>query len=123
MSDGKVSKVSRLEGHVAVVLDTLGIPYTRQAAIRCPSTGRFVACADFLLGDGRVVEVNGTYWHADPRVYPNGPVYPSQRHTADRYHDKLARLKAMGVNVLELWELDINTDPTMCLKEALHVDP
>src|SRR5699024_281803 len=42
------------------------------------AAGRFVACVDFMLSDGRALEVNGTFWHTDPRVYPDGPTFPAQ---------------------------------------------
>jgi G:T-mismatch repair DNA endonuclease (very short patch repair protein) len=119
MANGKIAKVSVLEDRVAAVLDTMGVPYTRQAPIRCPTTGRYVACVDFLLGDGRILEVNGTYWHADPRVYPDGPRHISQKHTVGQYHIKETRLKAQGLRMLEVWEMDVNSDAIGAVKKAL----
>ncbi len=76
MIDGKVSCVSGLEDAVAVVLNELEIEYRRQAGIRDPSTGRYCACVDFALDEQTVIEVNGAYWHADPRLYPTARFIP-----------------------------------------------
>jgi G:T-mismatch repair DNA endonuclease (very short patch repair protein) len=96
-----------LEDEVAQELSHRGIGFRRQVCVRNPEDGRYIACVDFFLDDGRVVEVNGTFWHADIRIYPDGPVYPAQRRTTSRYDRKLAHLSRLGIEVVELWELDI----------------
>jgi G:T-mismatch repair DNA endonuclease (very short patch repair protein) len=65
------------------------------------------------------IEVNGTFWHADPRVYPNGPVKPSQRRTLTRYTRKLQLLKGLGIRVVEVWEADFKADPIPAVQAAL----
>jgi len=120
MSSGKISKVSKLELLVAQELTLIGIQHTGQAKIRDPQSGKFIACVDFLLGDGRVLEVNGTYWHADPRTYPNGPIFPSQVHTADRYKVKMGKLALLGIPVIEVWETDLKSDPRETVRHAIY---
>ena len=104
-----VSNVSGVEDKVAEELDRRGIAYKRQVPIRNPKTGRYGACVDFLI-NGVVVEVTGTYWHADSRVYPNGPVSVSQKKTFLKYNKKMDLLKSLGVVVVEVWEMDVDKD-------------
>lgn len=117
MAAGLVPSVSRLEDVVAEQLDALGVGHTRQALLR--ENGRYCACLDFLLISGEALEVNGTYWHADPRVYPDGPVHASQRRSHVLYERKRAALARLGVPLLEVWELDIEADPAKAVKAAL----
>lgn len=123
MTEGRISRVSVLEEDVAKALDELGISYDRQAGIRNPANGQFCACVDFRLSDNKVLEVNGTYWHADPRVYPNGPEFASQRQTVKRYEKKVASLQSLGITIIELWELDFRKAPLPSLLNALHIKP
>jgi len=118
IAEGRVPAVSKLENVAAEVLDGLGIGYRRQVAIRGPR-GRYVASVDFMLDDGRVLEVNGTFWHADPRVYPGGPTYPAQKRTAERWARKLAALDALGIRVIEVWEKELRNDPAQAVRVAL----
>ena len=122
MTEGRISRISGLEEDVAKALDELGIAYDRQVGIRNPANGRFCACVDFCLSDNKVLEVNGTYWHADPRVYPNGPEFPSQKQTVERYKKKIASLQSLGITIIELWELDLRKAPIPSLLKVLKVN-
>ena len=118
IAEGRISPVSKLEDEVAEVLDGLGVSYTRQVPVR-GAAGRFVACVDFMLSDGRALEVNGTFWHADPRVYPDGPTFPAQVRTAERWDRKVAALDALGIPVVVVWEKDLRDDFAEALRVAL----
>jgi G:T-mismatch repair DNA endonuclease (very short patch repair protein) len=117
MAAGKISSQSKLEDMVAAELDSRSVEYRRQAPLRDPITGRFFACVDFLLADGRVLEVHGGFWHADPRWYPNGPQKPSQKRTVENDAKKLEKMVELGISVLIVWELDIKSD----IKKALSI--
>lgn len=110
IAGGKFGRSSRLEDTVAHVLDRMGVRYTRQFGVR-GSDGRYCAVADFLLASGRVLEVNGTFWHADPRFYPDGPKHYSQIRSATRYARKRQALSGLGIKLLEVWEHDVERDP------------
>lgn len=116
---GRVAPVSQCENDVATILDSLGIGYSRQIALRDPATGRFGACVDFLLTDGRVLEVNGTFWHADPRVFPAGPIHASQHRTASRWQRKVALLQSLKIPLHVVWECDIRENPRQAVEVAL----
>lgn len=119
MAEGRVSKISKTEDRVAAALDVLGIQYKRQVGLRKHGSGRFAACLDFMLADGTALEVNGSYWHSDPRVYPNGPTTASQKHTAVLYAAKQRLLAERGIRLREIWEMDINADLSAALAIAL----
>lgn len=119
IADGRFPRVSRLEHRVAALLDAMGVSYLRQHPFR-EANGTYGAVADFYLPEWcSVIEVNGTYWHADPRVYPNGPIHACQRRTLSRYERKVALLAKVGVQVAEVWEQDFNESPQEAVQMAL----
>jgi len=118
MAEGRISAVSKLEDVAAKALDLQGVGYRRQVGIR-GALGRYVACVDFMLDDGRVLEVNGTYWHADPRVYPDGPRFESQRRGEAGWARKAAALAALGIPLLVVWERELRDDPAEAIRVAL----
>jgi G:T-mismatch repair DNA endonuclease (very short patch repair protein) len=118
IAEGRIPSVSKLEDVVAKELDALGVGYRRQVAMR-GARGRYVASVDFLLDDGRVLEVNGTFWHADPRAYPEGPVHPAQVRTAERWSRKVAALANQDIAVVEVWEMDLRKDVAEAVRVAL----
>jgi hypothetical protein len=118
IAEGRIPSVSRVEDVVAEQLDRLGVGYVRQVPIR-GAGGRYVACLDFRLDDGRAVEVQGTFWHADPAVYPDGPVHASQRRTAAAWNRKVVALGALGIPVVEVWERAVREDAAQAVAVAL----
>src|SRR6266487_844556 len=120
IADGKFAVVSQIEKTVESVLQSLGISFKAQSLIRDPQTHRFLACVDFELDDKVVVEVNGTYWHSDPRFYPNGPIHKSQVHGHKTYTKKVRGLLELGYRITEIWEYDIQIDPTKAVTDALQ---
>ena len=91
---------NRLEAKLAKMLETAGVDYRWQFPL-----GRYVY--DFLLPDQLLVEVHGTYWHADPRVYEGRILTPSQRR--NRLHDIDKKLFAadQGYRLKVIWEADL----------------
>jgi G:T-mismatch repair DNA endonuclease (very short patch repair protein) len=64
---------------------------------------------DFCLPSSKkIIEVNGTYWHADPRVYSeNDAVHDVlAKKIWNRDKKKLGYAKHAGYDVLVVWELD-----------------
>lgn len=118
IADGRVPARSKLEDKVAVVLDDLGVEYIRQFPIR-NANGTFSCVFDFFLVGGIALEVNGTFWHSDPRFFPNGPVHKVQKRNAIKWTGKLAQAASRNIRVVEVWEYDINKDATKAVSEAL----
>ena len=102
-------KVSSIERRVGEVLARLGIAAKPQHGLRDAKGSRYVACIDFYLPDrGIALEVNGTYWHADPRFYDPTRLNATQKRTQERYLRKREQLKAAGLQLVEVWEADID---------------
>jgi very-short-patch-repair endonuclease len=58
----------------------------------------------------KIIEVNGTYWHADSRVYPKHDMVVCNGLTVAAVHardvEKSEHAKKFGYEVLVIWELD-----------------
>lgn len=119
MADGKFDIISKAEKMVAQELDTRGISYTTQHLVRDPKTGQYCACIDIMLANGVAIEVNGTYWHTDPRFYPNGPIHASQKRTAENDARKVQFLSSLGIPLVIIWEHDIKSDTSLAVQKAL----
>ena len=91
---------NHLEAKFAKLLDAAGVDYRWQFPL-----GPYAY--DFLLPDRLLVEVHGTYWHADPRRYEGKILTPDQRR--NRLHDVDKKLFAAsrGYRLTVIWEADI----------------
>lgn len=79
--------------------------YERQKKI-----GMFIY--DFFLPDyNTLIEVNGAYFHSDPRVYKSDELNAMQRRNQIRDEHKLQCAKHFGFRVLTVWEGDILYNP------------
>lgn len=98
------------------MLDDLGLVLKNEFSCKYYS----IDTAIFYNDEVYFIEVMGTYWHADRRVYPE-ILYEMQ---ADRIKiDKAKRtyvLENMNKNILYLWEDDIVKDPQMCMELIMH---
>jgi len=67
---------------------------------------------DFFLPDFNVfVEVDGDYWHSNPKFYPNGPKTKSQKINWYRDIKKKQFADCENLTVFHWWEDDIKTQP------------
>lgn len=106
-----VPKVSKLEHEVFAALKGLRYKIERQVPIYS-TTGRLRGVFDFFLTAHNVaLEVNGTYWHSDPRVYPNGPQTKSQRKAMRSWKKKLRYADLRGIRIIVIWEQDFVAAP------------
>jgi G:T-mismatch repair DNA endonuclease (very short patch repair protein) len=92
---------NRLEAKLAKLLDAAGVTYRWQFPL-----GRYVY--DFLLPRRLLVEVHGTYWHADPRSYEGRTLTPDQRRNRLHDLDKKFSAAAHGYRLRIVWEADLN---------------
>ena len=75
--------------------------------------GLYFTVDNYCTKSGLMIEVMGTYWHADIRVYSK--LYEVQ--IKDIIQDKRKKsyiLNKYGVNILYLWEKDLKEQPEMC---------
>lgn len=98
--------VSRLEKDI---FDQIKLRLNRQIKSQHCINGKFVydICD---LNAKKIIEVNGTYWHADPRVYSedNNLMFKSQTAAEIRKRDVMKNKYAskFGYEVMVVWEID-----------------
>ena len=110
-------------------LDKLGVKYIYQ--FEAKEIGRFYDFA-IILGDGNLsvpgslvlVEIDGGYFHSDPRVVNEDKLNPMQKHNkrVDEHKDRWALLH--GIPLIRIWEKDIRENPKKVmeeLKKRLHI--
>ena len=94
-------------------LDKLGVKYVYQ--FEAKDIGRFY---DFYLpSHNLIIEVDGGYYHSDPRVVDENKLNPMQKHNrrVDEYKNKWAL--AHGIPIMRIWEKDIREAPEKVLNE------
>jgi G:T-mismatch repair DNA endonuclease (very short patch repair protein) len=121
LAAGRMPTVSSQELAVADALDSRGVEYEAQVAIRDPDTGRYFACVDFLLANGSVIEVYGSYWHGDPRMYERVDLNATQRQVVEKDSRKQETLRRLGIPFVTLWERDLAADLEGAVACALDV--
>jgi very-short-patch-repair endonuclease len=60
---------------------------------------------DFQINN-LLIELNGSYWHSDPRIYKNGPIYKKQIYVVNKDISKKKYLLEKKYNLLIIWEED-----------------
>jgi len=94
---------NQLEARLAKLLDEAKIDYRWQFPL-----GPYVY--DFLLPNRTLVEVHGTYWHADPRRYDPKALTPDQRRNLLHDIDKRLFAARKGYRLKVVWEADLRKD-------------
>jgi len=96
-----------LEDEVGSALRSLR--YKFEAQYKLYSTrDRLRAVYDFYLPAHDVaIEVNGTYWHADPRVYNPSKLGAQQRRVRRSWNKKVKYSEQRGIRIIVLWEKDL----------------
>lgn len=105
---------SKLEEDFAIeFLDKLEVKYVYQ--FEAKDIGRFF---DFYLpSHNLIIEVDGGYYHSDPRVVDENKLNPMQKHNkrVDEHKNKWAL--AHGIPIMRIWEKDIRENPKMVMEE------
>jgi hypothetical protein len=127
-------------------LDKLGIKYIYQYSV--PQIGRYYDFAVLEKGDFNyiteekdglvsvkqqnqitpvsiLIEIDGSYYHSDPRVVDENKLSPMQKHNkmVDNIKDKWALLNS--IPLVRIWEYDIRKNPSEvmnALKKKLHTE-
>lgn len=101
-------------------LDKLGVKYIYQ--FEAKDIGRFYDFAILLndemtTGNMILVEIDGSYYHSDPRVVEEGKMNPMQKHNkrVDKHKDDWALMH--GIPLMRIWEKDIRENPKMVMEE------
>lgn len=101
-----------IEAETYAALKDLGILFEPQRRI-----GKFIVDA-FIPDRNIVIECQGDYFHCNPRVYPDGPKYKSQRRGFERDIMKRSFFADEAYTFIELWELDIKQNGAKALIQA-----
>lgn len=105
---------SKLEDDFAsMFLDKLKVNYIRQYEAK--DIKRFY---DFYLPDTNlIIEVDGGYYHSDPRIVDTANLSPMQKR--NKRVDELKNNWALmhGIPIMRIWEEDIRKSPNRVLKE------
>jgi very-short-patch-repair endonuclease len=62
---------------------------------------------DFVINDNIVIEVNGDYWHGNPKIYKKEDLNLTQKNNIKRDKKKKIFLEKLGYSVFYFWEKDI----------------
>ena len=80
---------------------------------------------DILIPPNRIIEVNGTYHHADPRKYHDDALitlHNKKIKAIDVRNDEktlLDKIRKLGYEILVVWELDLKKDLDKTTKKIL----
>lgn len=64
-------------------------------------------CDFFIPSKNIVIEIDGTFWHCDPRFYTNGPLYEAQENKVVKDKIKESYCKDKNITIFRFWEHDI----------------
>lgn len=94
-------------------LDKLGVQYIWQ--FEAKDIKRWY---DFYLPKHNlIIEIDGGYWHSDPRLVNQNELNNIQKHNkrVDEYKNKWALMH--GIPIMRIWEKDIRENPKTVLNE------
>lgn len=86
---------------------------------------------EFILGkyvfdfeyNNKIIEFNGDYWHANPKIYDKTFINKTNGHTAKeiwkRDKDKIKYAKKHGYDVYTVWESEFRNDPEAVIKKCM----
>lgn len=76
------------------------------------------------LKSKKIIEINGSYWHADPRVYSSNDMLVCNGLTASAVRErdtiKHEYAKKFGYDVLVIWEIDWHSDKEASIQKMLE---
>lgn len=102
--DAYTNTTSKLELKVLSWLEDAGYELNEQYSV-----GNFYFDAH-VKNTCILIEINGDYWHCNPRVYTNGPINELQKRLMRRDFAKKSCAKERGYKQITVWENDINLD-------------
>ena len=126
LADGnkvRFGNASKAEQEIAEILEELGVKYARQMSLQKPEG--YYYRFDFTFEAKKLhLEYNGTYWHADPRVYDANYYNKKKRKTAKEMWEydkkKIDRAQKEGYTVAVVWEEDFKILTKQQKKEMIN---
>lgn len=115
----KKYKINKIEQKVENWLKDNNIEYSYSCILNGKDGDNYQY--DFIIHNKKIlIEVNGTYWHADPRVYSTKNLNALQLSKIKRDKIKKEVAKLYGFTLLYIWEMDINNNDFSSLKGILN---
>lgn len=102
-ASGAFNKVTSIHLKMRDFLESLGLKFVEEYQVKYFSL-------DFAFPESKIgIECQGTYFHIDPRIYPNGPINAIQRRNFGRDNAKRKIVcDQEGWTIIEVWETEIN---------------
>jgi len=116
ISASKSFRITKPQRLVQKYLDDLSIDYTINGLVARRSY-------DFVLKEQKMlIEVQGTYWHADPRVYGEFKIPLNKRQQFKVIEDELKKkiAEGAGYKLYYIWELDIKNNDYSALQGVIN---
>ena len=109
-----IGSMTMPEKYIDILLKDIGVIYDFQSKF-------FGLIADFYIPSCKlIIEVNGDYWHANPRIYKNDQLYAIQQKGVDRDIRKYDMYNKAGFLTVVIWEQDIlNSSSLSIIKNRL----
>lgn len=109
---GRRHYTSKLEDKMEELLKNNSINY--QKVLYAKSIRAFY---DFIIPNTNIlIEVDGDFFHSNPKFYPDGPLYKTQIENNLRDQEKNQWAKDNGYKLLRFWETDINNNPDQVIE-------
>jgi len=113
-----------LEKRFEKILIELGVDYKKQAVVWVSLIRghKKYKVYDFQIPSKKIlIEIDGDYWHCNPKKYPNGPINRVQKRNIlnDSIKDRVAI--AYGYQLIRIWEDDINNNTKNVTKSLKKV--
>lgn len=108
MREGSFSLTSKLErDFIDEFIKPLKLDYIPQHYIK----DIHQYCDVYIPSKNTIVEVDGSHWHCDPRLFPDGPKFDYQKKKVKLDEQKNQYCKDHNIKILRFWELDIKESP------------
>jgi len=106
IKEGKYRQTKSLP-HIKLgkILDELGIPYEEEVVVG------YFTFDYYLINNNTYIEVDGDYFHSNPKIYPDGPVTKTQKINWYRDIKKNKFCQDKNLPLIRFWECDILTKP------------
>lgn len=78
-------------------------------------------CDIFIPEKNIIIECDGSFWHSDPRLFPDGPKFDYQIKRKLKDEIKNTYAKTHSIKLLRFWEIDIINNPSYVYDELSHI--
>ena len=110
LQDGLINTNTKPQRDVNSILDNLNIPYINEGSFI------YYSVDNYLPNHNLIIEVMGDYWHGNPLKFSfNSNDIQTKRIQKDRAKHTYIK-KYYDIEILYLWESDINNNPDLCEK-------